>query len=196
MKMKKMMMTAACAAVSAMLLCACGSADAGTDNNGGSATNETVNSGSSNTTNEGTVADKNETAAPEGFGYTLKGTFVVPDMKMEGLKDSLGEPTSFFESDSCAFQGKDRVYTYGSVVISTYEVDGVEQVYTIELKDDTVETDEGVCIGSSKEDVKAAYGTPTTESDTTMNFNKGKTSLAFIFDGDSVSYITFSAVTE
>lgn len=69
---------------------------------------------------------------------------------MEPLVKKLGDADNYFESDSCAFQGKDKVYTYGSVKITTYPKDNKDYVYTIELLDDTVSTPEGISIGSDK----------------------------------------------
>jgi hypothetical protein len=197
MNMKKMSAIFACAAL-AMLLCACGSSDSGNDSSTGTGNTETVtgtdaSSGGAENTETGT-----ETVAetPSGYYFTLNGVIITANAEMAPIAEALGEPTSYFESESCAFQGLDKVYTYGSVVISTYPVDGVDYVYTIELKDDTVETPEGLCIGSTKDDVTAAYGTATTESDTALSYEKDDCVLAFIFDGDSVANITYTAITE
>lgn len=192
MKLKKMTAIFACAAVSAMLLCACGGSDAG-------ASGTDTNAGSTEISEKDPAADNaaaDQNANPTGYFYTLNGVTVFANAKMAPIADALGEPTSYFESESCAFQGLDKVYTYGSVVISTYPVDGEDFVYTIELKDDTVETEEGICIGSTKDEVTAAYGTASTETDTALTYQKDDCVLAFIFDGDSVANITYTAITE
>ena len=49
------------------------------------------------------------------FTYDLKGVTVAMNENMEPLVKKLGDADNYFESDSCAFQGKDKVYTYGSV---------------------------------------------------------------------------------
>ena len=71
------------------------------------------------------------------FTYDLKGVTVAMNENMEPLVKKLGDADNYFESDSCAFQGKDKVYTYGSVKITTYPKDNKDYVYTIELLDDT-----------------------------------------------------------
>jgi ABC-type oligopeptide transport system substrate-binding subunit len=192
-KMKKITAVLACAAASAMLLCACGSSDAGTDNS----TADTTSAGTETTGTEGqTAASSDVTGTPDGYYISLNGVLVYANAEMAPIAQELGEPASYFESESCAFQGLDKTYTYGSVVISTYPVDDVDYVYTIELKDDTVETEEGICIGSSKDDVTAAYGTATSETETALTYEKDDCVLAFIFDGDSVANITYTAITE
>jgi hypothetical protein len=191
--MKKMSAIFACAAL-AMLLCACGSGDSGNDSSAGTGNTETVTG--TETSSAGAENTETGTETPSGYYFTLNGVTVSANAKMAPIAEALGEPTNYFESESCAFQGLDKVYTYGSVVISTYPVDGEDFVYTIELKDDTVETTEGICIGSTKDDVTAAYGTATTETDTAYSYEKDDCVLAFIFDGDSVSSITYTAITE
>jgi hypothetical protein len=196
--MKKMTAILACTAASAMLLCACGSSDAGTEGNtSGSGSTVSTEADSSAEGAESTGADDSASvAAPTGYYFTLNGVTVSVNAAMAPIAEALGEPTSYFESESCAFQGLDKTYTYGSVVISTYPVDGEDFVYTIELKDDTVETTEGICIGSTKDDVTAAYGTASSETDTALSYEKDDSVLAFIFDGDSVANITYTAITE
>lgn len=196
--MKKISAILACAAVSAMLLCACGSSDAGNSDSANAAGDavENANEDAAATDVAGTDENTDTVMIPDTYYYDMKGTIVTVNAEMASLTDALGEPTNYFESESCAFQGLDKVYTYGSVVISTYPKDGVDYVYTIELKDDTVSTKEGICIGNSKDEVIAAYGEPTTENDTAISYEKGDCVLAFIFDGDSVTNITYTAVTE
>jgi hypothetical protein len=196
--MKKMTAILACTAASAMLLCACGSSDAGTEGNtsGSGSTVSTEADSSAEGAESSGAGDSASIAAPTGYYFTLNGVTVSVNAAMAPIAEALGEPTSYFESESCAFQGLDKTYTYGSVVISTYPVDGEDFVYTIELKDDTVETTEGICIGSTKDDVTAAYGTASSETDTALSYEKDDSVLAFIFDGDSVANITYTAITE
>lgn len=130
-----------------------------------------------------------------GYTFTLKGVDISVNADMEPLAQQLGEPADYFESESCAFQGLDKVYTYGSVVISTYPKSGKDYVLVIELKDDTVSTAEGVSIGDSKDTVTAAYGTPTKESAAALSYEKGDCVLAFLLDGDTVSGITYTSAT-
>lgn len=192
MKLRKLTVMMACVAVSGLLMCACGSSNDAGNGNGTADTNTEVSE--TDTAAESQAAET--PSAATGYVYTLNGVEVFANEKMSAIVDQLGEPTSYFESESCAFQGLDKVYTYGSVVISTYPQDGEDFVYTIELKDDTVETAEGICIGSSKDDVVAAYGTAASETDTALTYQKDDCVLAFILDGDSVTNITYTAITE
>lgn len=153
---------------------------------------ETTDNGTKETT---TVATENKQEAA-GFVMNVKGTDVAVNALMAPIVEALGEPDKYFESESCAFQGLDKVYTYGSVVITTYPENGVDYVYTIELKDDTVTTKEGLYIGAAKSEVTKAYGDATKSTDAALVYEKGSCQLAFILDGETVKNITYTAITE
>lgn len=169
-----------------LILVACG-------NGQGSNDPENTNDKTAQTT---TALVDTSAPTPKTDGYTLKVNDVAVsiDGAMASITEKLGEPTKYFESASCAFQGLDKVYTYGGVVIRTYPLNEVDYVLSIELKDDTVTTAEGVYIGDSKTHVTEVYGEPTSSTDISVSYTKNGTVLSFIFDGDSVSSITYSAV--
>jgi len=107
----------------------------------------------------------------------------------------LGEPVGYFESNSCAFQGLDKVYTYPSFVINTYPQEGADMVSSIYLMDDMFTTAEGAYIGMSIDEVKAIYGEPTSEADSSVSFVKGPCALAFLYDADGyITAITYTSV--
>lgn len=171
--MKKIFTIMLCAVMSMAVITGCGSdkkADTDTKNDG---------------TSETSV-----------YTYEINGVSVAMNENMEPLVEKLGEADNYFESESCAFQGMDKVYTYGSVKITTYPKDDKDYVYTIELLDDTVSTPEGISIGSSKSDVEEKYGKASDETDTSYIYKKGDSQLSFIFDGDDVSSIVYNAITD
>lgn len=132
-------------------------------------------------------------AANTGYTFTLKGVEIAVDADLAPIVEALGEATSYFESESCAFQGLDKVWTYGGVILRSYPEDGKDLVLSVELKDDSVSTPEGVYIGSAEADVKAAYGEPATASDTACVYTKGGSTLTFILDGGKVTGITYTS---
>ncbi|MBQ2283105.1 MAG: hypothetical protein II250_02890 [Agathobacter sp.] len=161
------------------LLTGCGGGDTNTDAKSSQSTDDTA---------------KKES---KGYKFDLKGVTVSMNEEMAPIVEKLGEADNYFESESCAFQGMDKVYTYGSVVVTTYPENEVDYVYTIELKDDTVTTQEGLYIGATKEDVIAKYGEATTATDNALVYEKDDSKLSFIMDdGATVSSITYTAITE
>ena len=133
----------------------------------------------------------------EEYQLEMNGIIIAMNMEMAEILDKMGEPTKYFESDSCGFQGKDKVYTYGSIVIKTYPKNDVDYVYNVELKDRTVATRENLKIGDSKEAVLAIYGEPTKSTDYAMKYRKKDCELVFIIeDGKRVSSIVYNAIVE
>lgn len=181
--MKKLSVLFICILAAAMVLTGCGDESNNGNNNNNNSNSTTPTTGGS-------------TQTEAGYTYSLKGTTIAMNAEMAPIVAALGEADKYFESESCAFQGLDKVYTYGSVVINTYPKNEVDYVYSIELKDDTVQTAEGISIGASKSDVTGKYGSPSRETDTSYIYAKGDSELAFIFDGDSVKSITYTAITE
>ena len=132
-------------------------------------------------------------ATDAGYVYSQNGIDVAVNGEMTPIVDAWGEPDKYFESESCAFQGMDKVYTYGSVVINTYPKEGEDYVLAIQLIDDTITTAEGIYIGSSKEEVVAAYGTAASETDVALVYEKGECQLTFFFEDNYVTNITYAA---
>lgn len=131
---------------------------------------------------------------PVEAGYTLsvKGAQIAVNGDMAPILDKLGEPTKYFESESCAFQGLDKVYTFPGLVIRTYPKDGKDYVLSVELSDDLTSTAEGICIGDTAAKVRQVYGEPTSATARGLSYAKGDMVLAFFLENDTVSAITYS----
>lgn len=169
---------AAAVMVMGLSLAACGSSDSGSSSSGSSSSGSSASSSS------------------EGFSFTSGSTKIEMNADASAIVEELGDPDDYFESESCAFEGLDKVYTYPGFHLNTYPVDDKDYVLSVDFMDDTVATDEGISIGSTKDEVTEAYGDPAEESDTSMVYEKGDTEMTIGLDGDSVSSLEISAVTE
>lgn len=156
----------------AMLLTACGSDDAGS------------------TTQSGSDSGKKE------YAFTVSGVSVEMNAEAAPIVEKLGGNPVYFESESCAFKGLDKQYDYGSYVIYTYPLNDVDYILSVELKDDTVETADGLCIGSSKDDIIKAMSYPDSQTNVAYMYNGAKSQLMFIMENDIVTSIQYTAVTE
>lgn len=136
------------------------------------------------------------TAAAEEVNYSFKTEKAAISIGAEAapILKALGEPKKTFEQDSCAYQGKDKVYSYEGFDICTWQVDGKECVNAIYLMDNTVATPEGVKIGSTKQDVINAYGKDYTESYGVCRYTVGNTELSFYFTNQAVDSIEYLLV--
>ena len=94
----------------------------------------------------------------ENFSFTYNGTKITLGAEAAPIIDALGEPRSYTEEPSCAFDGMDKTYYYGSFYLSTYPMEGKDFVYSFWYADDSVATEEGIRIGSTKAEVEAIYG--------------------------------------
>ena len=99
-------------------------------------------------------------AGNTGVDYTVTagGVTLRPDLAMDGVLASITESHTYSESSACPpFDGKEKLYDFTSVKITTYEKNGKDYIMGIFLKDDSVNVS-GVSIGSSVEDMKTALG--------------------------------------
>ena len=123
------------------------------------------------------VACKDNTPpTEEGKTYTFTSgtTKITIDADVAPILAALGQWRDYNESPSCGFPGLEKFYDYGGFEINTYPQEEKDFVYMIRLYDDTVATEEGICIGSTKEAVIAAYGTPDKEGDTYLEYHEEK----------------------
>ena len=123
--------------------------------------------------------------------YSLK----VSNMEIvpggEFSREKFGTEIAFSELSSCAFEGKDRVYTYDHYEIQTFLKDGKEYVLSIYFLDNTVQTSEGLSFGDSLDKMKELYGEDYKETGTMYEYEKGNTTLKVILQNDVVSSIEY-----
>lgn len=141
----------------------------------------------------GAAADAPAQAAePTEYVFETGGTVVALDDDMAQVLAALGEPLSYFEATSCAFEGLDKTYTYSGFVITTRPDGDNDFVNSIRLTDDSTVTPEGLYIGCSADDVKAVYGAdPQTESDWVLAYTKGSSAMNFVLEDGKVVSIEY-----
>lgn len=165
----------AMAAVLALSLCACGE-DTPKEPEASSKSTEATNP---------------VTQGPVGYTFTHNGVQFGVDMSAAKVVEALGEYTDRAETESCAFGGMDVDYYYPDFVINTNTEDGYERIYSIRLVSDMVETEEGVCLFQSADDVTAAYGQAAQTTDTSMVYEKDGMTLTFLLTDGEVSSIQY-----
>lgn len=137
--------------------------------------------------------DRNDTTTTgtqnkvDGFALTVAGVEIVPGM----ILPAMPQADSVYEAASCAIEGLDKTYTYGSIVISTQDDGKTERVTGLTIMDDGAATGEGVTIGDSVERVKAVYGEPASQSENVWRYLRGKTVLRILFREGMVTSIVY-----
>jgi len=127
----------------------------------------------------------------DSFKFTYSGTTVNINTDVAPVLAALGSDYNYFESDSCAYQGKDKVFTYPHFAIYTYPDGDTDMVSSIELKSDVAATEEGIRLGATQADVTAAYGDNYEEVSGVFKYTKGDCVLSFIFSDGEVSGIVY-----
>lgn len=108
----------------------------------------------------------------------------------------LGEPANYFEAESCAFEGLDKTYTYEEVEIITYPDEETDRISSVRLLTDAAATPEGITIGSTPEEVSAAYGEDYMAVGQQYTYEDGDCLFSVLFkDGKAIS-VEYTALTD
>ncbi len=147
-----------------------------------------------NTPNEST--EDTTTTTTEGYSFENNGVTIPMNVDAAPLTDTLGEPVEYFEAASCAFQGLDKIYYYNGFEVGTYPNGQKDYVSYVNLLDDSVATEKGIYLGSTLEEVTAAYGEDYKVEGSSYVYRLGDTKLTFIIEEDFVTSITYYAIVE
>lgn len=130
----------------------------------------------------------------QGYTFSYNGTTIEMDADAAPVLEKLGDPVSYFEATSCAFEGLDKMYTYNGFELDTYPKGDKDYVSTVILKDDSVTTAEGICIGDSREKLLQAYPDGGTEENGMITYEKNGMKLCFIIKEDAVASIEYRSM--
>ena len=119
---------------------------------------------SQNSGNASTDETSGNAAATGNYKFSYKGTDFVINEEVDLSKFTADTDYELIESMSCANAagelGWEIRFTGGSVEVRTTPEDGKQLIQNIIVYDDTVATPEGVSVGNTVDQVKAAYGDP------------------------------------
>lgn len=155
---------------------------------------ESSNNGTGASDNKNSEADSSKDNAPvneASFVFTYEGMELSVNEDIESVVEKLGEPVSYYEAASCAFEGLDKIYTYASFQLDTYPQDGKDMLASIYFKDDLVQTTEGISLYMTKDDMIKAYGEASTVNDNEYIYEKGNGRLRFILKDDEIISIEY-----
>ncbi len=144
---------------------------------------------------EPAAAKPEASAEGDGWYFEKDGVKVYMNVPAEPVIKALGEYKNSYEAPSCAFDGMDVVYSYPGFEILTYEKGGEATVSGVVLRDDTVETAEGLFIGSDQAAVENAYG-KLADGANNLRVTKGSCELLIILTDGYVSSIQYIALAD
>ena len=166
-----------------LILSACGSTEGGNYNVGGATG---AAGGQQN------VITETQAVVEDSFTFTYKGVDIRMHAPAAPIIAALGEPMTYTEQASCAFQGLDKTYYYGSFYLDTYPVGDQDYVYRWWFVDDTVTTEEGIYIGAAQADVEKAYGADTFNGSNAYIITDEVGTLTIILEEGKVSSIQYA----
>lgn len=190
----KKWITVLCAVSLMAMLTACGGSDEKVIEKNPTQASQEANNGTATQGGsevQDTQKEEPKDTAPKGYVFKQGDVVVEIDAEAAPIVQALGEPISYFEAASCAFDGLDKMYTYNSYEVDTYPMGDKDYISAIIFKDDSITTAEGIAIGETKARVEAVYGTDYEEQGSMLVYQKDGMKLSFIFDGDAVTSIQY-----
>jgi len=133
------------------------------------------------------------TVFENGFVFVYNGADIYMGEYIENVLPALGPESDSFLSESCTSDGMMITYIYGGFEISAYaQTDGERyRIFSIELRDDSVATPEGVYIGQTEAELTVAYGAEYEDIFGFYRYTKNGTALGFNIDGGVITGITY-----
>ena len=130
----------------------------------------------------------------ENFSFTYNGTKITLGAEAAPIIDALGEPRSYTEEPSCAFEGMDKTYYYGSFYLSTYPLNGKDFVYSFWFADDSVATEDGIRIGSTQEQMETIFGANCFNGTNTYMQSKGESKVVYLLEDGLIKSIQYELI--
>lgn len=134
--------------------------------------------------------------AKDNYVFTYNGIAIMMDVEATDIVAALGEPKSYTEETSCAFEGLDKTYYYGSFYLSTYPMGDKDFVYSVWFSDDTIATAEGIRIGSTQAQVENAYGAQFYNGSNAYVMTKGDSKLTVVLADGIVSSVQYEIILD
>ena len=182
--MKKIWMMMLLAAV--LVLCACGSKEKEEEKKPAETTTQKQ---ATDVTEKESKPESQEEEAKNWY-FEKDGVRIEMNVPAEPVIEALGEYKSSYEAPSCAFEGMDVVYSYPGFEVLSNVQDGKAVISGIVLRDDTVETAEGIYIGCDQAAVEKAYGQLEQDA-TNLKVTKGNCELLIILTDGVVTSIQY-----
>ncbi|MDI9475374.1 MAG: hypothetical protein WBI21_01575 [Natronincolaceae bacterium] len=132
---------------------------------------------------------------PKGYVFEYNDTVIAMNEKAAPILEKLGEPMEYFEAESCAFEGLDKIYTYSGFELHTYEMKGTDYVASVMFLDDSVSTKKGIYLYCNLDDVLSMYGDDYAKDLGLYTYELDKSKISFLIENDKVVSIEYIAIT-
>lgn len=140
----------------------------------------------------GCQSEQPHTAA-ESYTFTYQEVQIPINADAGPIIDALGEPKGYTEEPSCAFEGLDKTYYFGSFYLSTYPEGGNDYVYSLWFADDSVAAENGLRIGCTQQEAEAILGAGCFDGTNVFTSEKGESRLTVILTDGFVTSIQYQS---
>lgn len=141
---------------------------------------------------EGTEADQTVSDGP--FVFVYEGVKLMPG---QAFDDSiLPEAESVTVVPSCALEGTDNLYNYGSFELTAMDDGYGEDIYSIYFIDPNLTTPEGLALADDESKIVELYGEDYEQDGSSYVYTRESTMLVIITQDGVVTSIEYRLVTE
>ena len=157
---------------------------------------EAGNSGAAKTSGDNPAEESSGDAVDAAFPatVTLKGVSLTMGADVAPALEALGEWKSCYASESCAFVGEDKEYTYNGFVLKTYPDGDIDRISYVILTSDAVTTGEGLYIGGAESSIESALGDGYTKEGDSYLFQSDAAQLLLLVGDGRITSIQYSAL--
>lgn len=194
--MKKLICLILALTVTCALTACGGDTTAPTHSNTPVATSTPDNASTTEAPTDASATEPQEPIFTDAYTFTYGTTTIAMNDDTASFIAALGEPKSYTEEESCAFEGLSKTYYFGSFYLETYPDGNTDRVYCVWLVDDSVTTEEGIYIGSTQQQVENAYGAQWYNGKNAYIVKTGDCILTIILENNVVNSIQYTAVTQ
>ncbi|NLW10905.1 MAG: hypothetical protein GX028_02685, partial [Clostridiaceae bacterium] len=149
------------------------------------------------TTKSVETTESTNTPTNSNLFFEAKETKIILHEPAPEVLEQLGKETSYFEAESCAFEGIDKTYSYPGFDLMTYPTDGTDFISAIILRDDSVTTPEGLYIGADESEIEALHGSEySSDKPGVYVYEQAKSKLQIIAKDGVIISIEYLAITD
>lgn len=130
---------------------------------------------------------------PEEWRFSVGGTVIEMGADAQPVLDALGEPVSCTEQPSCAYDGMDKTYYYGGFYMTTVPDKNGDRISSLWFADDTVQTEEGIRIGTSSQKTEEVYGADDYNGINAWIMEREDSCLTIVLNDGTVSAVLYEA---
>lgn len=126
--------------------------------------------------------------------FIVDGIELTPGMDFD--PSILPEAESIYEVPSCAIEGTDNLYNYGTFELTVFDDGTREQLYSILLTDPNITTPEGLALGDNADKVLELYGENFIMQGSAYVYTGDTGMLYIIVHGNAVASIEYRMIVE